>query len=63
LQNISELKPRRAESLATRGDVDFMALINQAKKNCKVPIKLSFRDVCFEVDEKLSKAEKEKMPG
>jgi ABC-type multidrug transport system fused ATPase/permease subunit len=59
----TELKPRRAESLATRGDIDFMALINDAKKNCKVPIKLSFRDVCFEVDEKLTAAEKAKMPG
>ena len=29
-----------------------MALINEAKKICKTPIKLSFQDVCFEVEVK-----------
>ena len=53
------LKPRRAESLATRGDVDFMALINDAKKVCKIPIKLSFKNVCFEVSEKSNALEKQ----
>jgi hypothetical protein len=40
---------RRAESLATRGDIDFMSLINEAKKKCKMPVKLSFENICFDV--------------
>lgn len=40
---------RRAESLATRGDVDFMSLINDAKEKCRLPIKLSFENICFDV--------------
>jgi hypothetical protein len=40
---------RRAESLATRGDIDFMSLINAAKEKCKMPVKLSFENICFDV--------------
>ena len=40
--DVQQPTKRRAESLATRGEIDFMALINEAKKKCRMPIKLSF---------------------
>ena len=40
---------RRAESLATRADIDIMQLVEKAKEKCRMPMKLSFENICFEV--------------
>ena len=40
----------RTQSLATRGDIDPIALVERAKKVCREPIKLSWHNVFFEVD-------------
>ena len=42
----------RTQSLATRGDIDPIALVERAKKVCREPIKLSWHNVFFEVDVK-----------
>ena len=41
---------KRTMSLATRAEIDPMELVEQAKANCKQPIKLSWSNVFFEVD-------------
>lgn len=40
----------RTKSLATRENLDTMKILEEAKKRCKNPIKLSWRDVRFEVE-------------
>ena len=40
---------KRAESLATRGDIDIIQLVEKAKEKCRMPMKLSFENICFEV--------------
>lgn len=53
----------RTQSLATRGDIDPIACVEQAKKLCKEPIKLSWQNVFFEVDVKTTEQEREKDPA
>ena len=49
--------------MATRGDIDPIALVESAKKLCKEPIKLSWHNVFFEVDVKTTEQEREKDPA
>lgn len=44
----------RGMSLATRANIDPVALVEQAKERCKQPIKLSWEDVKFEAEVKTS---------
>lgn len=37
----------RNMSLATRADIDYFALIEEAKENCRQPIKLSWENIDF----------------
>ena len=48
----------RGMSLATRGNLDPLALVASAKENCKQPIKLSWEDVRFEAVVKTTPAER-----
>jgi len=42
----------RGMSLATKAKIDPIAMVEQAKANCKQPIKLSWEDVRFEAEVK-----------
>lgn len=42
----------RARSLATRAEADTMKLMEDATKLCKNPVKLSWKNVKFEVEVK-----------
>lgn len=49
----------RGMSLATRAEIDPIALIQNAKEKCKQPIKLSWENVQFEAEVAVSKAERD----
>ena len=53
----------RTQSLATRGDIDPIALVERAKKVCREPIKLSWHNVFFEVDVKTTEQERARDPA
>lgn len=48
----------RGMSLATRAEVDPVALIERAKEACNQPIKLSWEDVRFAAEIKTTEAER-----
>jgi len=50
-------KDGRAKSLATRANVEAIKLLEEAKKNCKNPIKLSWKNIIFEVEVKQNEQE------
>lgn len=53
-----EANKQRSYSLSTRGHVDGLALIEDAKTKCRNPIKLSWNKVFFEVEVKQTEAER-----
>lgn len=48
----------RGQSLATRANIDPIALVEQARENSKNPMKLSWENVQFEAEVKASPADK-----
>ena len=46
-------------SLATKGNIDPIALLERAKEQCKQPIKLSWEDLSFEAEISMTPAERE----
>ena len=48
----------RGMSLATKTSIDPIKMLDEAKKNCKQPIKLSWEDVRFEAEVKTTPAER-----
>ena len=59
----TEAPKSRTQSLATRADTDMQKLVEDAKKFCKYPVKLSWQNVKFEVEVKYSKEESEMSGG
>jgi hypothetical protein len=55
-------KDGRTRSLATRENLDTMKILEDAKRLCKNPIKLSWKDVRFEV-EVLQTEDEQKLDG
>jgi len=53
----------RGMSLATRANIDPIQLIENAKKNCKQPIKLSWENLRFEAEIKTTASERQKNPS
>ena len=53
----------RGMSLATRANIDPIALVEQAKDRCKQPIKLSWENVEFEAEVATTAADRERQPG
>ena len=53
---------QRGMSLATRGDIDPIQLMENAKARCKQPIKLSWEDVCFSAQIPASAADRAEDP-
>ena len=46
----SKTLAQRGMSLATKGNIDPIALLERAKEQCKQPIKLSWEDLRFEAE-------------
>ena len=53
---------QRGMSLATRPDIDAIALMEKAKEVCSMPIKLSWENVEFNAKISTSKADRDKNP-
>ena len=50
-------KDGRTKSLATRENIDAQKIIEEAKAHCKNPVKLTWKNIKFEVEVKLNEDE------